>query len=163
MYCIVLYCIFKKQKQKQARERRGATKKIGIGVRGFHTSSLTRLESKDQEYFRLLTEKDIGQETNNPHILAKRQIKSGLPVKASIINRILPNLLKPITDSDLLLLREIKPTLLSLNVREGDKLAGPLKYLDPKYLNILIGSAREVSRSKKKNSSLYFYPCPNLT
>ena len=124
--------------------------KFGNGVRGFHTSFSTRLESKDQEYFRLLTEKDIGQETTNPHILAKRQNKSGLPVNASIINKILPNLLKPISESVLVLLSEIKPILLSMNVRVEDTLAGPLKYLDPTYLNNLIGSARENTKSNKK-------------
>ncbi|BDI12838.1 hypothetical protein (mitochondrion) [Phanerochaete sordida] len=45
--------------------------KFGNGVRGFHTSSSIRLYSQDQEYFRLLTEKDVDQETTNPHILAR--------------------------------------------------------------------------------------------
>lgn len=87
--------------------------------------------------------------------MANRYIKSGFPVNASIINinRILSNLLKPITDSDLLLLKGIKPTILALNVREGDKLAGPLKYLNPNYLNNFIGSAglrREVNPLNQK-------------
>lgn len=62
----------------------------------------------------------------------------------------MPNLLKPISDSDLLLLKEIKPTLLSLNVREADSIASPLKNFGTKGLNNLIGSAREVNNSKKK-------------
>jgi len=61
-------------------------------------STTARLVTPDQEYFRLRTEKDKGQETTNPHIIAQRHINLGLLTTASTINLILANLKVPVTE-----------------------------------------------------------------
>lgn len=123
-------------------------------VCGFHTTtgllatSKGRVETRgilNQEYFKLRTEKDKGQETTNPHILAQRHISSGLPTTASTINLILTNLKVPVTEELLVRLKGIEPTVFNLFEKDND-IRGPIHFLDKKLLIDLIGSAR--SREK---------------
>jgi hypothetical protein len=124
-------------------------------VRCFHSSSKLlaeakdRVETRDQEYFRLRTEKDRGQETNNPHILAQRHICSGLPTSALTINLILANLKVPVTEELLDSLKCIEPTILKLFEKDKD-IRGPIHFLDKNLLIDLIGSDREKDSLLKK-------------
>jgi hypothetical protein len=108
-----------------------------------------RVETRDQEYFRLRTEKDRGQETNNPHILAQRHICSGLPTSALTINLILANLKVPVTEELLDSLKCIEPTILKLFEKDKD-IRGPIHFLDKNLLIDLIGSDREKDSLLKK-------------
>jgi hypothetical protein len=130
-------------------------------VRSFHSSSRLLSEAKDivetrdQEYFRLFTEKDRGQETNNPHILAQRHISSGLSTTASTINQILPNLKSTITDKLFALLTSIIPIIIILQesgagVGADNDIRGPIHFIDKNIINNLIGSDREKDPLLKK-------------
>jgi NADH:ubiquinone oxidoreductase subunit 3 (subunit A) len=73
--------------------------------------NLNNIETNPLTYWKLIYEKDMGQETNNPHIIARRHITKGIPTDAQIINLVQSNLglLHQISQDELEKLKIIKP------------------------------------------------------
>src|ERR1700760_443760 len=77
-------------------------------------TNLNNIETNPLTYWELIHEKDVDQETNNPHIIARRHITKGTPTDASIINLVQSKLglLHKISKEELERLKIIKPILI---------------------------------------------------
>lgn len=60
-------------------------------------------------YFESINEKDRGQETNNPHLIARRHLTSGNPTNSHIINLVQSHLGNTITQEEVDNLTYIQP------------------------------------------------------
>lgn len=81
-----------------------------IQKRAFSTLNTTMCKSTNT-YFNEIYEKDIGENTSNVHIIARRHIMSGLPTNVNIINKVC---LGSITQTELNELTSIKPANITL-------------------------------------------------
>nr|YP_008082043.1 GIY-YIG endonuclease family protein [Rhizoctonia solani]AGK45420.1 GIY-YIG endonuclease family protein [Rhizoctonia solani] len=78
-------------------------------------------EDPKTSHFKLVREKDKGQDTDNPHILAKRHIESCAPTDVNVVNKILSLSSAPITKEELDILTSCKKIEVKLPLKITNK------------------------------------------
>lgn len=70
----------------------------------------------NSDYWKQVSDKDVGQSTSNPHIIAARIIKSGKAITASDVNSVLANQGLQVTQEELDQLVNLKPKVYTLTL-----------------------------------------------
>lgn len=113
-------------------------------------SIINKTKNNSLTYWKSISEKDVDQETNNPHILARRQLTGVKPVNVEIINLVLSNLKHSLSQEELNNFISIKPITIRFEDLSSIKIEEHSSSIYKNYFNkILRNKLIQISGSVK--------------